>query len=427
MASTTENKQNLCFLKSNFPVFFPTHPALLASENEVDALIEPDVKRQLANGTAEEHFSGDDTATAAEFKPVQAVLVSDASTTAGLPEDLVHISVGDIEDTPMTGVGGAAAEATILTLPTAPPTKDILVDLFAELEDAISGPRLLELLYAAWHVESASTLKIIFNALPSLTLIANLSWLSRPVIQKKAETKDTEKKSSEGEMVFVEQEMDENDPARFDVRNRVAHGYWKDLLNILALYVNGKPDALANRRDILNIEREKSKTNWPKDEETAKALQRGKGDDRHDAAIKVFEEDAIYRAWHITAPSNARFHEKHTFVVSSIAEMMHPLPTFEGFAQYDENNKDLADEPATPIPSEKGTALVSGYSQGMLKVFLANGSFEEAKDAEEEIVEKIGDDGEVIVEKTKPQKMDPMSVRKKAIGHPYYKTLRVVD
>lgn len=424
MASTNENNQDLWFLKSTFPVFFPTHPAFLASENEVEAYLEQDVKRQAASGTAEGDFSDEDTATAIESEPV---LISDASTTAELRDDLVHMSVGDDEDYNMADVGDAALEAPGQAHPFmagllsrqdrdntgAGPARDmenkmltenadvahrstneILVDLFTELEDVISGPRLLELLHAAWRCDSASTLKIIFNARSihlgkasrqtfyrcagwlakyhPLTLIANLSWLSRPVIQKKAE-KDSKKIAGEDDVVFVEQDMDEDDPSRFDVKNGMAHGYWKDLLNILVLYNNGKLDALANPRDILNIEREKSKANWPKDEETAKALRRGKRDDRHEAAIKAFEDDAVYRALHVTvallfaaqlqsdlallrsddpkakrnvslcakwAPSNARFHDKHTFIVSSIAEIMHPVSTFEGLARYDEINKE---------------------------------------------------------------------------------------
>jgi hypothetical protein len=62
----------------------------------------------------------------------------------------------------------------------------------------------------------------------------------------------------------------------------------------------------------------------------------------------------------------------------------------------------------------------------MLKVFLDSGSFDD-EEAEEEIVEKVGEDGEVIVEKQKRQKLDPISVVKKAIGHPAYNMLRVVD
>lgn len=428
MAATNENERYLWFLKSNFPVFLPSHPALRAPESEFNAFIQQDVKRRNDNdgNCTEGHRSDDDTATAVESEPV---LVSDASTTAGLREDLVHISMDNDEDASMADVGNTGAEAQKPgdahpfmeglqsqqeKLDTGGParnmeskmltenadvahrsTNDSLVDLFTELEDVISGPRLLELLDSAWRYDPAATLKIMFNARSihlgkasrqtfyrcagwlakshPLTLIANLPWLSRPVIHKKAEKKDDEKKANEAEMVFVEPEMDDDDPARFDVKNGVAHGYWKDLLNILALYVNNKLHVLANPRDILNIEHEKSRKNWPKDQETAKTLRHEKRDNRHEAAIKAFEEDAIYRALHMMvarlfaaqlksdlallrsddpkakrrvslcakwAPSNSRFHDKHTFVVTSIAEIMYPISTFKGFAVYDEGNKE---------------------------------------------------------------------------------------
>lgn len=425
MASTNENKQDLWFLKSSFPVFLPSHSALTAPENEFDTFIQQSVKRQIAGNSAEAHCSDDDTTTAAESEPV---LVSDASTTAGLRDDLVKITIGDGEDSSMAGVGDDGADTQIpshghpfmdalhsqqqkVDLSSVPfrdmenkmwtenadlahrSTNDVLVDLFTELEDVISGPRLLELLNGAWRYDPASTLKIIFNARSihlgkasrqtfyrcagwlakyhPLTLIANLPWLSRPVIQKKAEKKDPEKKADEDEMVFVEQEVDEDDPA--DVKNGVSHGYWKDILSMLALYVNEKLDVLANPRDILNVEREEDRKNWPKDKETAKSLRHEKRDSRHEAAVKAFNEDAVYRALHMTvarlfaaqlqsdlkllrgddtkakrkvslcakwAPSNTGFHDKHTWISTSIAEIMHPISTFAGFAQSDEGNKE---------------------------------------------------------------------------------------
>lgn len=420
MASTNENKQDLWFLKSSFPVFLPSHPALTAPENEFDTFVQQSVKRQIGGDSAEAHHSDDDTTTAAESDPV---LVSDASTTAGLRDDLVKITIGDGEgdagadtQTPSHGLpfmDALHSQQRKIDLSSVPfrdmenkmrtenddlahrSTNEILVDLFTELEDVISGPRLLDLLNGAWREDSASTLKIMFNARSihlgkasrqtfyrcagwlakyhPLTLIANLAWLSRPVIQKKAERKDPEKKADEDEMVFVEQEIDESDPARFDVKNGVSHGYWKDILSILALCVNGKLDVLANPRDILNVEREESKRNYPKDQATAKSLRHEKRDGRHEAAVKAFNEDAVYRALHMTvarlfasqlqsdlrllrsddpkakrnvslcakwAPSNTGFHDKHTWISTSIAEIMHPISTFAGFAQHDEGNKE---------------------------------------------------------------------------------------
>ena len=93
----------------------------------------------------------------------------------------------------------------------------------------------------------------------------------------------------------------------------------------------------------------------------------------------------------------------------------------------------------TPKPVEHdqtGTALVSGYSQGMLKVFLDNGSFEEPEE-EIEIVEEQTKaeaegatedaDEETLVEVKKKRKMDPLSTVKKAISHNGYSMLKVFD
>lgn len=92
-------------------------------------------------------------------------------------------------------------------------------------------------------------------------------------------------------------------------------------------------------------------------------------------------------------------------------------------------------DPVAPKPAtanEEGVALVSGYSQGMLKVFLENGSFQEEEEEEDEEVttmEESGEDDEVLVTKPakKKAKIDPMRVLKKAISHNAYSMLKVVD
>lgn len=165
--------------------------------------------------------------------------------------------------------------------------------------------------------------------------------------------------------------MAEDDPTRFDVKYGVAHGYWKDLLNLLVLHINGKLDVLANPRDILNIEQERKRQKVATNQEAAKELRHQKRDARHDAAVKAFNEDPVYRGLHLTvarlfasqlktdlgllrsddqgakrqvslcakwAPSAFRFHDKNTFIVSSIAEILYPVSTFEGFSDYDEKN-----------------------------------------------------------------------------------------
>lgn len=135
-------------------------------------------------------------------------------------------------------------------------TNEPLLDLFTELEDVISGPRLLELLNQAWKKDPLATLKIIFNARSihlgkasrhtfyrcagwlgqhhPRTLVASLPWLSRPVIEKKVQKKE----DGEDDVVMAQEPPQEDDAARYDVRFGVSHGYWKDLLNLLALSVN---------------------------------------------------------------------------------------------------------------------------------------------------------------------------------------------
>lgn len=83
-----------------------------------------------------------------------------------------------------------------------------------------------------------------------------------------------------------------------------------------------------------------------------------------------------------------------------------------------------------------GAAMVSGYSQGMLKLFLENGVFEEVEgedsddDDEEEMV-GVGKEGEEVAKpvtlKKKKTKIDPLAVVMKSVGHESYRMLKVVD
>jgi hypothetical protein len=83
-------------------------------------------------------------------------------------------------------------------------------------------------------------------------------------------------------------------------------------------------------------------------------------------------------------------------------------------------------DPTAPKPvkaDEDGTCLVSGYSQGLLKVFLEGGGFEE--EDEEVVVEK--DEEGNVTQKTKKVKMTPLKIVQKAISHKAYEMLKVVD
>lgn len=409
-----EQPQGQWFLELTTPVFLPAHSALALPEAEFEAFVQQHVKPAGVNAGNHKEVATDDQANAVLACEVA---LSEASTTGEIRDNLDEMTLtpsnNDSETAPIpennhpfmqgllsygrNGEEKLNAEDKMKNKMVTEngdiafrSTNEPLLDLFTELEDVVSGPRLLELLEGAWREDPTTTLKIIFNARSihlgkasrhtfyrcagwlaknhPQTLIANLPWLSRPVIQKKAEKKDDERKADEEDMVMVEEEMDEDDPARFDVKNGVAHGYWKDLLNLLALYVNGKLDVLAHPRDILNVERKKGRFKWPKSQDQAKSLRHEKRDARHETAVKLFNEDSVYRGLHLAvarlfaaqlkkdlallnspnnaakrnislcakwAPSAERFHDKHTFIVSSIAEILHPLAEFQGLREHD--------------------------------------------------------------------------------------------
>lgn len=405
--------QDLWFLKSTAPVFLPHSPILIAPEDEFVAYLQRSVKPMAAKEATpvpEAHAHADyDMVT----ESTEAVVLSEVSTTAEIRESLDDMAFAEnITPAPYNnhpfmkgllapqqedlGMDNQSVENKMLTENADVAyrsTTEPLVDLFTELEDVVSGPRLRELLESSWRADPTATLKVIFNARSihlgkasrqtfyrcagwlvknhPQTLVANLPWLSRPVIQKKVEKKTGEQKADDEDMVIIEEDMDDNDPARFDVRNGVAHGYWKDLLNLLVLCVSGKLDVLANPRDILNIEQQKGRSKWPKTLGEAKTIRHEKRDARHDTAVNCFNNDPVYRGMHLAvarlfaaqlktdiallqsdkaaskrkislcakwAPSSDRFHDKHTYIVSSVAEILYPPFELKGFNDYDPNN-----------------------------------------------------------------------------------------
>ncbi|KAK8061321.1 hypothetical protein PG994_007687 [Apiospora phragmitis] len=405
----SEPQKGAWFLKYTFPVTFPTHPALNLSEPEFDSFLEENFREDCGHATPTEP------ADKKETESEVFTLLAPPSTTAELQGATEGLS---LEDGP-TNVLEAKSEGD--EAPTQPfmkgllshetdakdeqqqqannenlmltenndvayrSTQEPLLDLFAELEEVISGPRLYELLNMAWQKDPLMTLKIIYNARSihlgkasrttfyrcagwlaqhhPLTLVANLRWPSRPVIVKKVE-----KSGGEGEdvvMVEHEHEKDDEDASAFDVKNGVSHGYWKDLLNILALSVNEQLTVLANPKDILNVTREKGQPGRPKhiDAAAAKSKRHEVRHERHQRAIASFNDKPVHRALHMAiarlfseqlksdlallrggdakakkrislcakwAPSHDRFHDKHTFIVSTITELMHPEDTSQG-------------------------------------------------------------------------------------------------
>jgi hypothetical protein len=286
-----------------------------------------------------------------------------------------------------------------------------LVDAFYELKG--SANRVEALLNEAWAVDAVATLKIIFNARSihlgkgdkegaykalgwlyqyhPQTLLANLIWLARPVIEKKIK-KEPEKKKSEEEKVDanekdnkanVEQDEDfemidkpatkPDDTASFvlsaadaplganttinDVKYGVAHGYWKDLANILLLAVNNQLKADSNIDSVLKVDtrNDKNRSSRVWDAEKAKTARHEKRVERHSRFETKFEAEDAFKALHLTTarlfasqlradiaalngkgkraisfaakwcPSPGEAHDKQTFIVSSIAEALFPF------------------------------------------------------------------------------------------------------
>ncbi|QDS77054.1 hypothetical protein FKW77_006939 [Venturia effusa] len=272
-------------------------------------------------------------------------------------------------------------------------TKNPLVDLFFELKDSFSSNKIEQTLAKAWIHDPLSSLKVIFNARsihlgkgtrPAAyralgwlyqhhpqTFIANLIWLVRPVIDqapaKKADTTDNKEDSAvatpEDEFAMIDTaEALPTNPAMlgasttlYDVNNGAAHGYWKDLANLLTLAAN---DQLKLSGDVytvfhVSVKSEKPRLrNWS--HEKAKEIRKAKKIERFNRATERFKNDANYRALHLTiarlfatqlkadaeilrsgkqlnkislaakwAPSPDEFHDKHTKISGSIAEILH--------------------------------------------------------------------------------------------------------
>jgi len=82
-----------------------------------------------------------------------------------------------------------------------------------------------------------------------------------------------------------------------------------------------------------------------------------------------------------------------------------------------------------------GTALVTGYSQALMKIFLDSGMFGEEENEggmeKGDNVDSISDSGDEegwgVVKERKKAVVDPLAILRKAIGHKAYEMLRVVD
>ena len=267
-------------------------------------------------------------------------------------------------------------------------TRSSLLDLFQELETVISGPRARELLEVAWKQDSAATLKLIWNARSihlgkgerqtfyrclgwlaknhPLTMILNLKWLCLWTIEKKAPKDESEKKAvmvERSDAVDMAAEGRQAD-AQWLVKNGGAHGYFKDLLNILVLQTHGALDIMADPRTALNVKNERDLKRKFKsykerqeacDKEKAREKRHSLEEDRQKKVLDKYQDDSLYRALHLTvarlfaeqlsidlkllagdkrsknrvslaakwAPNLERFHDKHTLIATSIAEILY--------------------------------------------------------------------------------------------------------
>ncbi|OCK81128.1 hypothetical protein K432DRAFT_381623 [Lepidopterella palustris CBS 459.81] len=412
--ATGENPAHSIF-SSSFPVYLPPCEALFLPDAEFQAYIKtlfasPNIKKP----------SGDDDAPpeTAEYARIkqevsEAMDMESTSTTSELNEPanhgdktpsakpapfinaLLQNATRHYTETKLTAENKMLTENADVAYRS---TTSGLVDLFDELEEVVSAARLTELLDAAWKEDALATLKIIFNARSihlgkssrfafyrsfawlaqnhPLTLLANLQWLTRPVIEKvkKDRAKGPEWVKKEGQddedddMVMVEasddEKKDDTIPARpgkeHDVKFGVSHGYWKDLLNIVALAANDQLtiEGISNNQGFI-LRKKPVGVNKGRefDPEAAKKLRRKKKSEQHERVMQKFENDAFYRSLHLTvarlfasqlqedrnllssenksdlkrlslaakwAPTFGEFHDKHTFITSSIAEILYP-------------------------------------------------------------------------------------------------------
>ncbi|KAH8692458.1 hypothetical protein GQ44DRAFT_765347 [Phaeosphaeriaceae sp. PMI808] len=331
-------------LNSSFPVFLPKSNAIFMTEADFQALI----KRELT-------------------EPV-----------SHIPEEpKVEIGVKDTMITPKLGSSNLKRAATSEADNDRPQKASFIAGLERiMLEDA-------------WAEDPLLTLKIIFNARSihlcksnkvaaykvlgwlseahPLTLLANLCWIVRPVIAKKAPRPQDKTEEGHVRMGDIEDfdmvDVDEIDPIKaHNVRNGLSHGYWKGLLNLVAFAANEQLKFDVNPASLLNQHTEKSiegkrKRNW--DPVAAKKLRHQQKERQNKRVQEKIKHDPFYRALHYTvarlfaqqlkedkalldsgkksdlrnlslaakwAPTFGEFHDKHTFKQPTIAEILFPEP-----------------------------------------------------------------------------------------------------
>ena len=392
-------------LDSSFPVLLPYDESLFLPDGDFQAIVQKaivdahwpqldnvkdeidDIENKLSGATSLKRRASEESSD----EPVKK-----APFVASLEKHEAHLRTKDdlaVENKALT----ENADVTNIS------SKDPLVDLFYDLGESSDATKLKTLLENAWQADPLMTLKIIFNARSihlgksdkiaaykafgwlaethSNTLLANLSWLVRPVIDKKPAKatddktigQETDVKMAEGDAKEIPKMEEEDfdmiganeaipsDPAKaHDVRFGVSHGYWKDLLNLVVFAANDQLKFDSDPASLLCQQQDKSKGAkrarvW--DLQQAKELRKTKKEERYQRVVDKFEHDPFYRALHYTvarlfaqqlkedgellksgkksdlkklslaakwSPTFGEFHDKHTFILSSIAEILYP-------------------------------------------------------------------------------------------------------
>ncbi|RPB25185.1 hypothetical protein L211DRAFT_822636 [Terfezia boudieri ATCC MYA-4762] len=301
-----------------------------------------------------------------------------------LADPFISSLLNPLPSTP-SQAGRAPENITLTTnnMPAYASTLTPTLDLFSDLQADISPAMLHDLLTQSWNMDPLETLKIIFQCRSihlgkgekdnfyrcvgwlcqnaglrgKATVIANLEWVvQRTILKPKKKDTDTVgkivEKPDEEKRKEAEEQEEVNDPV-------YSHGYWKDLANILVLEVQDSLTFSANVHDHRGEETRASKSSPLTREEKlqlAKAARHAAEKQRHDNFLRKFD-DSFYMLLHLAtarafatqlhadleavesldkarmrkitfaakwAPSLEGQHDKHTFLASSIAEILFP-------------------------------------------------------------------------------------------------------
>lgn len=379
MSNTETKKPATSSIDSSFPVFVPDEKALHVHDAEFGDYLRKTLRDYVTQQAGSASASLDVAATTDMEMQIDGKAADRQPATDAQPAAFMDALTSHDPEAPRRLPESMAAEGKTLTENadvTYSTTQSAIVDMFFSFEKQTTAGEFQKLLDAAWKEDPLATLKNIWNLRSihlgkgeresfyrclgwlaknhPLTALLNLKWLTRPVIEKKV----VKKEDAELDAIIVDAPEETEGDDQWLVRNGVSHGYWKDLLNALVLAVNGSLDVSKDPSEILKVENlqpKKRKFNSTKEE--SKRNKHDKEQERHRNFLTRFNEDAFYRSIHLTvarlfaeqlradkklldsgdkkdlrrislcakwAPSLERFHDKHTFIASTIAEMLYP-------------------------------------------------------------------------------------------------------